>query len=99
MNKYTFYVGTFDKDTFKREKKFSEFKQLFDKVFEMYTLQQAQGRYVMQSNGKVIIEPTFIITNFIDDDDMDLHRIADILKGELNQESILIEYNNVGELY
>ena len=99
MNKYTFYVGTFDKDTFKREKKFSEFKQTFDRVFEMYTLQQAQGRYVMQSNDKVISEPTFIVTYFVDDEEMDLHRIADILKGELNQESILIEYNNIGELY
>ena len=99
MNKYTFYVDTFDKDTFKREKKFSEFKQVFDRVFEMYTLQQAQGRYIMQSNGKVISEPTFIVTYFVDDNDVDLHRIADILKGKLNQESILIEYNNVGELY
>ena len=99
MKKYTFYVVTFDKDTFKREKKFSEFKQVFDRAFEMYTLQQAQGRYIMQSNGKVISEPTFIITYFIDDDNIDLHRIADILKGELNQESILIEFDNVGELY
>lgn len=99
MNKYTFYVGTFDKDTFKREKKFSEFKQVFDRVFEMYILRQAQGRYVMRPNAKVISEPTFIVTYFIDDNDMDLHRIADILKGELNQESILIEYNNIGELY
>lgn len=99
MNKYTFYVGTFDKDTFKREKKISEFKQVFDRVFEMYTLQQAQGRYVMQSNGKVISEPTFIVTYFVDDEEIDLHWIADILKGELNQESILIEFDNVGELY
>ena len=99
MKKYTFYVGTFDKDTFKREKKFSEFKQVFDRVFAMYTLQQAQGRYIMQSNGKTISEPAFIVTYFVDDDDVDLNRIADILKGELNQESILIEYNNVGELY
>lgn len=99
MNKYTFYVGTFDKDTFKREKKFSEFKQIFDRVFGMYTLQQAQGRYVMQSNSKVISEPTFIVTYFIDDEEVDLHRIADILKGELNQESVLIEFDSVGELY
>lgn len=99
MNKYIFYVGTFDKDTFKREKKISEFKQVFDKVFEVYTLQQAQGRYVMQSNSKVISEPTFIVTYFVDDEEVDLHRIADILKGELNQESILIEFDNVGELY
>lgn len=99
MNKYTFYVGTFDKDTFKREKKFSEFKQVFDRVFGMYTLQQAQGRYVMQSNSKVISEPTFIVTYFIDDEEVDLHRIADILKGELNQESVLIEFDSVGELY
>lgn len=99
MNKYTFYVGTFDKDTFKREKKFSEFKQIFDRVFGMYTLQQAQGRYVMQSNSKVISEPTFIVTYFVDDEEVDLHRIADILKGELNQESVLIEFDSVGELY
>nr|DAF08731.1 MAG TPA: Protein of unknown function (DUF3574) [Caudoviricetes sp.] len=99
MKKYTFYVGTFDKDTLKREKKFSEFKQVFDRVFEMYTLQQAQGRYIMQSNGKVISEPTFIITYFVNDEQVDLYRIADILKGELNQESILIEHNNIGELY
>lgn len=99
MNKYTFYVGTFDKDTFKREKKFSEFKQVFDRVFETYTLQQAQGRYVMQSNGKIISEPTFIVTYFVDDEEVDLCWIADILKGELNQESILIEFDNVGELY
>lgn len=99
MKKYTFYVSTFDKDTFKKEKTISEFKQVFDKVFEMYTLQQAQGRYVTQSNGKVISDPTFIITYFIDDDDVDLNRIADILKGELNQENILIEHNNIGKLY
>lgn len=99
MNKYIFYVGTFDKDTFKREKKFSEFKQVFDNVFETYILQQAQGRYVMQPNGKVISEPTFIVTYFVDDEEVDLHRIADILNGELNQESILIEFDNVGELY
>lgn len=99
MQKYIFYVGTFDKDTFKREKKFSEFKKVFDNIFEMYTLQRAQGRYVMQSNGKVISEPTFIVTYFVDDDDVDLHRIAGILKGTLNQESILIEHDNVGELY
>lgn len=99
MNKYTFYVGTFDKDTFKREKKSSEFKQVFDRVFETYTLQQAQGRYVMQSNGKIISEPTFIVTYFVDDEEVDFYRIADILKGELNQESILIEFDNVGELY
>lgn len=99
MNKYTFYVGTFDKDTFKREKKFSEFKQVFDRVFETYTLQQAQGRYVMQSNGKIISEPTFIVTYFVDDEEVDLYWITDILKGELNQESILIEFDNVGELY
>lgn len=99
MNKYTFYVGTFDKDTFKREKKFSEFKQVFDRVFETYTLQQAQGRYVMQSNGKIISEPTFIVTYFVDDEEVDFYGIADILKGELNQESILIEFDNIGELY
>lgn len=99
MQKYIFYVGTFDKDTYRREKKFSEFKKVFDDIFEMYTLQRAQGRYVVQSNGKVISEPTFIVTYFVNDDDVDLHRIADILKGTLNQESILIEHNNVGELY
>lgn len=99
MQKYIFYVGTFDKDTYRREKKFSEFKKVFDDIFEMYTLQRAQGRYVVQSNGKVISEPTFIVTYFVDDDDVDLHRIADILKGTLNQESILIEHDNVGELY
>lgn len=99
MQKYIFYVGTFDKDTYRREKKFSEFKKVFDEIFEMYTLQRAQGRYVVQSNGKVISEPTFIVTYFVDDDDVDLHRIADILKGTLNQESILIEHDNVGELY
>lgn len=99
MQKYVFYVGTFDKDTFKREKKFSEFKKVFDDIFEMYTLQRAQGRYIMQSNGEVISEPTFIVTYFVDDDDVDLYRIADILKGTLNQESILIEHDNVGELY
>ena len=99
MQKYVFYVGTFDKNTFKREKKFSEFKKVFDDIFEMYILQIAQGRYVMYSNRKFISETTFIVTYFIDDDDIDLYRIADILKGTLNQESILIEYNNVGELY
>lgn len=99
MNKYTFYVGTFDKDTLKKEKTISEFEQVFDRVFETYTLQLAQGRYIMQSNSKIISESIFIITYFVDDEDVDLHRIADILKGELNQESILIEHNNIGELY
>ena len=99
MQKYVFYVGTFDKDTFKQEYALDYFKKVFDDIFGMYTLQQAQGRYVVQSNGKVINEPTFIVTYFVNDDNVDLHRIADILKGTLNQESILIEYDNVGELY
>lgn len=99
MQKYIFYVGTFDKDTLKQEYALGYFKKVFDDIFEMYTLQRAQGRYVMQANGKVISEPTFIVTYFVDDDDVDLHRITDILKGTLNQESILVERDNVGELY
>ena len=62
-------------------------------------IQKESIHTVLETMKKVISEPTFIVTYFIDDNDVDLHRITDILKGELNQESILIEYNNVGELY
>lgn len=97
MIKATYYIGTNDKNTLRRELYDMTFIKTFDDVFQDYTLQKAQGRFT-NKDGQTTFEHTYIVTTFIDDCTEStlktLHQIqenCDILKKELNQESILVE--------
>lgn len=73
-----------------------DFYKVFDKLFDNYTLQRAQGFYTMQDTGTVVKEDTFILTTFIKPNDFKaINEIVfdsiQILKDRLNRESILVE--------
>ena len=96
MIKVTYYVGTCDKDTCKRELLYCQFIKCFDELFTNYTLQKVQGVYTMQDSGTVVKEDTFIVTSFINnctEETLNEHiqYNCNILKNRLNQESILVE--------
>ena len=93
MIKTTYYIGTNDKNTLKRELDDISFIKVFDNVFKDYTLQKAQGRFT-NKNGQVTFEQTFIVTTFneITEIDMDIiEQNCNILKKTLNQECIMVE--------
>lgn len=95
MIKVTYYVGTCDKDSCKKELLDRDFYKLLDELFVNYTLQKAQGVYTMQDNGTVVKEDTLIVTTFIELNDFKatneiVFNNVQILKDKLNQESILV---------
>lgn len=96
MIKITYYVGTCDKDTYKKELLDKDFYKVFDTLFEDYTLQKAQGVYTMQDTGTVVKEDSFIVTTFIKETLMEqkifkIFNNVEIMKNMLNQESIFVE--------
>lgn len=97
MIKVTYYVGTCDKDSCKKELLDRDFYKVFDELFVNYTLQKAQGVYTMQDSGTVVKEETFIVTTFIEEssnEGLDEYKIninVEIMKSILSQESILVE--------
>lgn len=96
MIKVTYYIGTCDKNTCKRELSYSQFIECFDELFTNYTLQKVQGVYTMQDTGTVVEEETFMLTSFINnctEETLSEHiqYNCSILKDKLNQESILVE--------
>lgn len=92
--KYTFYIGTNDKDTLHRELTLNEITGVLDRCFDCYTLQYGEGRYIMQKTGKVINEFTYILTTFTFDL-LDIDKITSEICLKLNQESILVETERV----
>ena len=107
MIKVTYYIGTNDKDTYKKELLDIEFHEVFDKLFGDYTLQRAQSVYTMKKTGTIIKENTFMITTFIDDYieitkpklKQHIQHNCNILKEKLNQESILVEVTEPGVIF
>lgn len=97
MIKVTYYIGTCDKDTCKKELLDRDFYKVFDELFGDYTLQRAQGVYTMQDTGIVVKEDTFIVTTFIEENDikavndLKIYNNVETLKDRLNQECILVE--------
>lgn len=97
MIKVTYYVGTCDKDSCKKELLDGDFYKVFDELFGGYTLQKAQGVYTMRDSGTVVEEETFIVTTFVEEssnEGLDEYKIninVEIMKSILNQESILVE--------
>lgn len=97
MIKVTYYVGTCDKDSCKKELLDRDFYKVFDELFVNYTLQKAQGVCTMQDSGTVVKEETFIVSTFVEEssnEGLDEYKIninVEIMKSILKQESILVE--------
>lgn len=104
MIKVTYYIGTCDKDSCKKELSDRNFYKVFDELFVNYTLQKVQGVYTMQNSKTAVKEDTFIVTTFITGTDIKqvnkpvLDNIH-ILKDKLNQESILVEVTEVTTMF
>ena len=97
MIKVSYYVGTCDKDSCKKELLDRDFYKVFDELFVNYTLQKAQGVYTMQDSGTVVKENSFIVTTFVEENDikavndLKIYNNVETLKNRLNQELILVE--------
>lgn len=97
MIKVTYYVGTYSKDTCEKELLDRDFYKVFDELFSNYTLQKVQGVYTMRDSGTVVKEDTFIVTTFVEENniktvnDLKIYNNVETLKDKLNQESILVE--------
>lgn len=97
MIKVTYYVGTCDKDSCKKELLDRDFYKVFDELFGDYTLQKSKGVYTMRDSGTVVKEETFIVTTFVEENnikavnDLKIYNNVETLKDRLNQELILVE--------
>jgi hypothetical protein len=92
------YVGTNDKDTYQPEHSQEEARDIVDQVclkyFEGYTLQDATGAWTDET-GAITHEYTLVC--YFDDADKDtVHKAADDIITALNQNSVLIEENQIG---
>ena len=106
MQKLVFYIGTNDKDTYKKELDDKTFLAVIDTCFDNYTLEIVTGVYTMQDGSeKRIVEKTFKVTVLNTDKDWVESKISNIckfLKNMLNQESIAVEkcnYVNISFVY
>lgn len=95
--KYTLYIGTNDKDTYKQEIPLDECKQIVIDICTEYaggcTLLDASG-YWKDDTGTITSEQTIEVV-LEDISEKKVHKIADKVIKKLNQNSILIETNNV----
>ncbi len=95
--KYTLYVGTNDKDTYKQEITSNECVSIVTTVCVKYTggctLSEAHGYWTDEKNN-ITIEYTIVVI-LEDISEETVYKICDELIVELNQNSILVETNNV----
>ena len=94
---YVVYVGTNDKDTYAPKYTEEEAKDIVDniclKYFDGYTLQEATGSWVDEKNN---VTHEYTIVCYFDDADSDtVHKAADEMIKALNQNSLLIEENDI----
>ena len=94
---YVMYVGTNDKDTYAPMHTEEEAREIVDSIclknFEGYTLQEATGSWVDEKNN---VTHEYTIVCYFDDADREtVYRTADELIEALNQNTILIEENEI----
>lgn len=98
MQKLIFYIGTNDKDTYKKELDDKTFLAVIDTCFNNYTLETVTGVYTMQDGSeKRIQEKTFKVTVLNTNKDWTeskINNVCKFLKNMLNQESIAVEIHN-----
>lgn len=102
MLKITLYIGLNDKDTKKQEietiEAFKIVSNLISTLCNGGTIYSAQGIY-KHENGEIVIENTLRV-ELIEIDPAALKRLADTIKQVLNQESIIIQRENIDtEMY
>ena len=94
---YVMYVGTNDKDTYKMEMSHEEARNIVDQVclkyFEGYTLQDATGAWTDET-GAITHEYT-LVCYFDFADKATVYKAADDVIKALNQNTILIEENEI----
>lgn len=98
---YVMYVGTNDKDTYQPEHTQEEAKNIVDKVclkyFEGYTLQEATGAWT--DENKNITHEYTLVCYFDEADKETVHKAADEIISALNQNTVLIEQDNISIEY
>ena len=94
---YVMYVGTNDKDTNLPKYSQESAREIVDKIcleyFEGYTLQEATGAWT-DENNRVTHEYT-IVCYFDDTDRNTVNLAADEIMKALNQQTVLIEQDNI----
>ena len=94
---YVMYVGTNDKDTYKMEMSLDEARNIVDQVclkyFEGYTLQEATGAWTDET-GAITHEYT-LVCYFDGADKGTVYKAADDVIKALNQNTVLIEENEI----
>ena len=94
---YVMYVGTNDKDTYKMEMSQEEARNIVDtvclKYFEGYTLQDATGAWTDET-GTITHEYT-LVCYFDGADKTTVYQAADDVIKALNQNTVLIEENEI----
>ena len=97
MTKYTLYIGLNDKDTKRQEIDTIEAFKLVQRELVKKTgggtIYNATGIYT-HDNGEIVIEPTLRVEIF-HDSKSDVKELAGTFKMLLNQESIIIQTENV----
>ncbi len=97
--KKTFYIGLSDKDT--KQQKFSEVEaykivmELVGKHFWWGTIYSGKGFYTHE-DGSVVIENTLICTTTTE---LDHSQFVEQVKTILNQESVLVEVEQVSQSF
>ena len=94
---YVMYVGTNDKDTYQPEHSQEEAREIVDQVclkyFDGYTLQEATGAWTDET-GEITHEYT-LVCYFDDADKATVYRAADEVIEALNQNTVLIEEDEI----
>ena len=94
---YVMYVGTNDKDTYKPKHTNEEAKKSVDEIclkyFEGYTLQDATGSWTDEK--KNITHEYTLVCYFDGADDETVHKAADEVIKALNQNTVLIEQDEI----
>ncbi|MBR1742299.1 MAG: hypothetical protein IJ733_10640, partial [Lachnospiraceae bacterium] len=98
---YVMYVGTNDKDTYRAEHTNEEAKEIVDKIclkyFEGYTLQEATGSWTDEKDN--ITHEYTIVCYFDDAEKETVYQAADEIIKELNQNTVLIEQDEIRTEY
>ena len=98
---YVMYVGTNDKDTYQPKHSQEEARNIVDQVclkyFEGYTLQEATGAWTDETSQ--ITHEYTLVCYFDGADKATVYRAADEIIEALNQNTVLIEEDNIAIEY
>lgn len=100
MTKYTIYMGLFDKDSKRQEydtiTAYKMVQQRATQLFDGATISEAKGIY-KHDNGEVVVEPTIRIELMFTDLET-VKTFCDNLKGMFNQESVVLQVEEVNNM-